>query len=97
MALSYQSYIKAKDILEDVAQVGESFLPGYLAKTEDDAWKPNRLISEGEKSDGGKESVWTVIENPTNEQIKIFERRKKEIHNSSIFKRKNNLAMFGWF
>ncbi len=97
MALSYQSFITAKDILEDVAKVGESFLPGYVAETEQDIWKTNRLIWEGEKSDGGKESVWTVIENPTNEQIEIFERRKGEINNSPIFKSKDNLVMFGWY
>lgn len=97
MALSYRNFRKAKEILEDVAKVGDSFLPGYDVKSKKEAWLTGRLQWEGEKEDGGKECVWTVIDKPSEAQIETFERRKTELYNSSFVKRNGSLVMFGWF
>ena len=96
MALSRESYIKAKEILEDVSNVGKSFLPGFEIKSPEDEWKTGYLILDNPHN-GGYEAVWINIENPTKEQIEKFNQRKGEIGNSSILTKKGDLVCFGWF
>lgn len=96
MALSNESYIKAKEILNDVAYSGKSFLPSYEAKSKDDEWKTDLLIFDNWHN-GGPEAIWTNIKNPTQEQISKFNSRKNEIGNSSIFDKKGDVVCFGWF
>ena len=95
MALSRESYIKAKQILEDVAEVGNSFLAGKEA-TKENEWQVGYLLLDNPHN-GGYESVWTNIENATEEQIEKFNRRKEEVPNSSILDMKGNVTCFGWF
>lgn len=94
MALSRESYIKAKQILEDVAEE-KSFLAGKTA-TKENEWQVGYLMLDNPHN-GGYESVWTNIENATPEQIEKFNRRKHEVPNSSILDTKGSVTCFGWF
>ena len=96
MALSRQSYVKARQILEEIASPEERFLAGKICESKDEEWITGYLLLDNPHNDG-YEAVWTNIENPTQEQIDLFHARKQEVPNSSIFDKKGDIVCFGWF
>ena len=94
MALSNVSYLKAKEILNDIS--GKPFLAVKEAKSKDDEWETGYILYDNWHN-GGPEAIWVNIKNPSQQQIDKFQSRKDEIHNSSIFERKGDIVCFGWF
>lgn len=94
MALSVESFNKAKSILEEIA--GHP-LPGMEVSSESEEWKEGFLLFEGKQSCGGWESVWVNIKTPNAQQVDIFYRRKHEVPNSHMLSVKDDLLCLGWF
>lgn len=96
MALSWESVQKAWFILHEINPLASN----SWIKLYDDGnpLEENLIIGVDKKSDDGWENVFINIRNITAEQMAIFERRKKEIPNSSFVRNKGDgITRIGWF
>ena len=95
MALSKKSAAKAFEILTDIN--------GGFGGYEVDYHNPDRLgiiLADDLKADGGFERIVLNVRNITPEQAELFEKRKREVPNSFIFrtlKDQPNVTCIGWF
>lgn len=95
MALSKSSSDKAFEILTEIN--------GGFGGYEIDHDNPNKLgliMTNDLKSDGEFERIVLNIRDITPEQVELFERRKREVPNSSIFrtlKDQPDVTCIGWF
>ena len=80
MALSHQSCKKAIEIFKSIAEVKKTSIQ---KRTEENQYNENIVLGIGKKIDGGWESVFINIKTATVEQLNEWNRRKREIPNSS--------------
>jgi hypothetical protein len=95
MALSYQSFEKARDILQKVfPDLGGAFAEHNPERE----FRQHIIIVDGYKQDGGYESVFLNVENITPDQVTEFEVLSKQIPNSPFIRHKmNGITRVGWF
>lgn len=97
MALSKENVKRAWYILNEInPKANNSWIQDY--EKDDDGVILNTILGCDRKYDDGWENVLMYIKDITPEQEAIFERRKKEVHNSS-FKRDegDGITCLGWF
>lgn len=94
MALSKHSVNKAVSILRKI----DTTLPVGIVMDKGPYNQKPRVFGRDRKSDGGWESVFIYINNPTQEQLDLFERRKNEISNTPFVRAGDNgSTKLGWF
>lgn len=92
MALSKKSVDIATKILRTVnPKLGRGIIK---YKGEEDT---QRVLGRDKKSDGGWESVFAYLKNPTSEQLDTFNRLKGGIGNTSFVREENGFTKIGWF
>lgn len=97
MALNRENVHKAWYILNEInPNARNSFVADF--KNLRDQLQEDTIIGYGKKSDDGWENIFMNVKEISPEQLEIFERRKKEVHNSSFIDREENgVTRIGWF
>lgn len=96
MALNKHNVEKAWYILNEVnPNARNSFINEY---DESDPLKEDTIIGVDRKSDDGWENVFINVRNITQDQLDIFNNRKKEVSNSSFIRKKGDgITRIGFF
>lgn len=94
MALSKKSVNKAISILRKI----DTALPVGIVTDKGPHNQNPRVFGRDRKSDGGWESVFIYINNPTKEQLELFETLKNGISNTPFVRAGDNgSTKLGWF
>lgn len=96
MALSWESVKKAWYILNEINPLASnSWVRLY---DEENPLEENMIIGVDPKADDGWENIFINVKNITGDQLAIFERRKREVPNSSFIRNKGDgITRIGWF
>lgn len=98
MALSKDSVELSIHILKRINQ--EANVVRYEINDRTNSYSDTgKIFCVDEKTDKGYESIFTNIENMTEEQLKLWKRLKNEIPNSSFSNqlKDKNITCIGWF
>jgi hypothetical protein len=96
MALSSESVRKAWYILHEInPNARNSFIKQY---DEADPLEEDTIIGVDRKADDGWENIFLNVKGLTADQLATFNRRKKEVPNSSFIRDKGDgITRIGWF